>query len=265
MTDVGGKHSGDPLVFYDLLAADYDALTGFESRFDRERPAFQAIVNRYRIRTAMDAGSGTGFHSLLLAQLGVAVTAVDISQKMLDGLAAHAKSMNLSVAMVESSFDSLQEKAAGRFDALFCLGNTLPHALTAAGLRRAMESFASVIRPGGSLFVQLLNYDRILALRERVQNVKECGAVTYVRFYDYDQPGGLIMFNLLKLEKKESVQHSLMTVPLLPIRSGELRHVMEATHFDDLRFYGGIAMEKYDEGVSRDLFVVATRSRGGAQ
>jgi len=60
--------------FYDLLAPDYDGMTGFADRFARETPAFQTLVRRYGIRQALDAGCGTGFHSILLSQLGVTVT-----------------------------------------------------------------------------------------------------------------------------------------------------------------------------------------------
>ena len=52
--------------FYDNLADDYDAMTGFEKRFVHERPFFNLLMQRYGITSALDAGAGTGFHSLLL-------------------------------------------------------------------------------------------------------------------------------------------------------------------------------------------------------
>ncbi len=64
--------------FYDWLAPDYDLMTGFEKRFAHEEPFFRILLGRQTITTAVDAGCGTGFHSLLLAQLGVSVTAVDV-------------------------------------------------------------------------------------------------------------------------------------------------------------------------------------------
>jgi ubiquinone/menaquinone biosynthesis C-methylase UbiE len=73
---------GTPLTvakFYDALAPDYDTMTGFQKRFVHEKPFFRLLVEKYKIRTVLDAGCGTGFHSLLLAQLGVQVTAIDVS------------------------------------------------------------------------------------------------------------------------------------------------------------------------------------------
>ena len=54
--------------FYDVLAADYNAMTNFERRLITEQPLYRALVDRYHIHTALDAGCGTGFHSILQRQ-----------------------------------------------------------------------------------------------------------------------------------------------------------------------------------------------------
>ena len=41
--------------FYDNIAPQYDAMSGFERRFEKERPVFRALVERYRIKRALDA------------------------------------------------------------------------------------------------------------------------------------------------------------------------------------------------------------------
>ena len=84
--------SGIP-AFYDRLAPDYDEMTGFGKRFVHEKPFFRPLVENLNIATALDAGCGTGFHSLLLAQLGVRVTAVDVSGGMLARLELHGREM----------------------------------------------------------------------------------------------------------------------------------------------------------------------------
>lgn len=251
-------------AFYDRLAPDYDAMTGFDKRFVQERPFFRLLVERKGIRTALDAGSGTGFHALLLAQLGVEVTAVDVSREMMDRLSAHARAMDLEVQPVLSTFQDLREYVHGPFDAVFCLGNSLPHLLTEDDLRRACENFHAVLRPGGMLFLQLLNYDRIMSSRTRVQSVKESGDATYVRMYDYEQAGDLILFNLLRLEKQggEAGQTHL-TVPLRALRSAGLTETLRRSGFADIRLFGGISMDAYDAASSRDLVVMSTREAQG--
>ena len=70
--------------FYDRLAPEYDLMTGFEKRIATEASLFKKLVDRYAIHSALDAGSGTGYHSVVLAQLGVNVTALDISREALE-------------------------------------------------------------------------------------------------------------------------------------------------------------------------------------
>ena len=48
-----------------------------------EGPRVQALLDQIPMRTALDAGAGTGRHAIALAQRGVAVTAVDQSPDML--------------------------------------------------------------------------------------------------------------------------------------------------------------------------------------
>jgi glycine/sarcosine N-methyltransferase len=252
--------SQDIAGFYDWLAPEYDRMTGFEKRFVHEKPFFRLLVDRYGIRTAVDAGCGTGFHSLLLAQLGVEVTAVDVSPDMLRLLEAHAGSLGLQITSLESSFRELPLKLHAPFDTLFCLGNSLAHLLSESDLRESLRSFAAVLRTGGVLFLQLLNYDRILAKRERVQSVKEADGVTYVRFYDYED--GLIRFNILKLEGRGGrISHELNSVTLRPVLNKELLALLCEVGFEDPRIFGGISMELFDPESSKDVVVLAVNGK----
>jgi len=249
----------DPVAcFYDRLSADYDRMTGFEKRFVSEKPFFRLLLDRYRIRTAIDAGAGTGFHSLLLSQLGVGVTAVDVSKEMLAALRRHAAEMGLNVDTLESSFQSLPDHLAEPRDAVFCLGNSLAHLLDVFDLELSIWNFARVLEGGGLLFVQLLNYERILRSRERVLNVKQEGNSLYVRFYDYEER--LIRFNVLKLTHGPGGWDSTIeTVKLSPWTKGEILPALAAAGFAEPRVYGGISMEPYDPEVSKDLVILAVK------
>lgn len=242
--------------FYDTLASDYDAMTGFEKRFVAERSFFSNIVERYCIKNAVDAGCGTGFHSLLLAQLGVTVTAVDVSPAMLDNVSRHAKKLNLRVKTVAASFQTLAESLDKQYDAVFCLGNSLAHLLHDDDLNASLTSFAALVKPEGFLFIQILNYDRILAQHERIQNVKEVGDTTFIRFYDFEKD--LLRFNILKLEKKnEVIVHGLQSIPLRPLRKAELTTLLKQSGFRDMSFFGGASLEPFIPETSRDLVIIA--------
>ncbi len=259
MTETGPPAILDAPAFYDRLAPDYDEMTGFGKRFDKEKPFFKQLVEKHRIGTALDAGCGTGFHSLLLAQLGVRVTAVDVSREMIDRLDVHGKELGLQIRGVRSDFRGLGEAVGGEHDAVFCMGNTLPHLAGDAEILNALSAFASRMLPGGMLFLQMLNYDRILVTRERIQGAGEAGGVTYVRFYDFEPGDSRVLFSILRIEKiGGNLKTDLMSVPLIPITSSRIAGLLEESGYRNPKEFGSIAMDRFDPAASRDLVIVAT-------
>jgi glycine/sarcosine N-methyltransferase len=247
--------------FYDRLAGMYDAMTDFDARRKKEEPAFSRLVDLYKIRTALDAGCGTGFHSLLLSRLGVDVTATDVSGEMVERVRRHARDAGMEVTAVQSDFRTLAAHVAAPFDAVFCLGNSLPHLPADEDLASALKNFYALLRPGGVVILQILNYERILAGRERVLNVRTSGGATYVRFYDYDLPGGLLRFNILTLQEKQGGgSHVLDSLLLRPWVRGEVEALIARCGFLDVGAYGSIALSPYDPAASPDLVLLARRA-----
>ncbi|HEY4613016.1 MAG TPA: methyltransferase domain-containing protein [Bacteroidota bacterium] len=243
--------------FYDALAQNYDEMTGFRKRFIQEKPFFRLLVEKYRITTALDAGCGTGFHALLLAQLGIRVTAIDISPEMIQCAVRHARELKLSVEFRRAGFETRVD--GKQFDAVFCLGNSLAHLLTLERLNTALQNFSRMLQPRGILFLQNLNYDRILARKERVQSTKESNGKTFIRFYDYTDER--ILFNLLTLEKvNTTIEQKLQSVELRPLRQAELASLLRESGFDDIKSYGGISMEEFHPASSKDLVMLARKA-----
>jgi glycine/sarcosine N-methyltransferase len=246
------------IEFYDRLAPDYDLMTGFEKRFVQERPFFRLLVERYAIKTALDAGCGSGFHALLLSELGVSVTAVDASENMVRLTETHAKELGAKVETLVAGFEELDRHIRKRFDAIFVLGNSLPHLLKREQLDRTLKNFASLLNPGGVLFTQTLNYDRIMANPERVQNTKEVGGKTFVRYYEYDQEG--IVFNILTRSKSgDQVHENVQSIRLRPMLLSEYSRQLEEAGFVDLKTFGGVSMDSFSLRGSKDLVVLARK------
>lgn len=245
-------------AFYDTLAPDYDTMTGFDNRFVVERPFFRVLVERYGIRSALDAGCGTGFHSLLLAQLGVQVTAVDVSKAMVERTRLHAAAAQLELRTVQSDFVHLHGKLETTFDGVFSMGNTLAHILSRDELLLSLQSFADVLHRDGLLFIQNLNYDRILRSREQIQSVKERDGVTFVRYYEFGPE--TIQFHILTITKStDGLRHSLNTIELRPILQGEITSLIEEAGFREIRSFGGVSMEDFVPDSSKDLVLLARK------
>lgn len=255
--DAGSAGVDSVEEFYDRLAPDYDTMTTFEKRFIQEEPFFRLLVQRYQIGSALDAGCGTGFHSILLARLGVRVTAVDLSSRMLEELARHTSGLGLEIQTLQSRFSDLPSRFHGSFDALFCMGNTLAHLLTKEDLRETLRAFSRLLAPGGILFAQVLNYDRILRTRPELQSVKETSRGTFTRSYEY--LGETIRFTIRKAPgpRGGGGEERIQTVNLRPVLSAELVELLQGCGFSDVRAFGSIAMEPFEPLTSKDLVVLA--------
>lgn len=249
----------DIATFYNRLAPEYDLMTGFERRIASEASLFKSLVDRYAISIALDAGSGTGFHSVVLAQLGVQVTALDVSRDMLDQLERHAREKHLTIRTLCANFLDIPTSDHASYDAVFCMGNSLPHILSREELRKTIQGFAVVLKPGGALFVQILNYDRIMSRRESIQSVKEAGGKIFVRYYEFGAE--TLRFNILTLTRNDAgIRHSLDSVALRPIFKSELLDLLPDAGLTEPQFFGNIALEPFDTGSSKDLFFIARKS-----
>jgi glycine/sarcosine N-methyltransferase len=253
MTDK--KMDGSPVQFYDSLSNEYDELTGFAERFDKERSVFQMLVQKYNMEIVLDAGCGTGFHSILFSQLGLHVTATDISKQMIGQAKRNAEDMRVQFDTIQTSFQGMNDSVHSKFDTIFCLGNTLPHILTEEELFQSFKNFQGLLNSGGRMFLQLLNYDRILSSRERILNVKEVNDKIFVRFYDYE--GESILFNILTIEKSGGqMEYSMNSVRLFPWRSSEIVRILKNTGFRNFQLFGSLSLDDFDELVSKDLVII---------
>ena len=247
--------TADVAAFYDWLSGEYDRMTSFDERFVKERPSIKHLVDTYAIRTALDAGTGTGFLALLLAQLGVSVTAVDVSPSMIEQLSRHAAERGVAVTALVAAFKDIPRIVPSKQDAIFSLGNTLAHSESRQDLSATLSAFQHVLRPGGLLIVQLLNYRRILATRERVQAAREVGSTRFVRWYEY--VGDRVRFHIRQEPIGSNAPPTTRSLLLRPVTDDELRSALPEAGFEDIRIYGSIAMDSYDPSMSKDCVVLA--------
>jgi ubiquinone/menaquinone biosynthesis C-methylase UbiE len=246
--------------FYDRLAGDYDRMTGFAQRFVRERPFIKLLVDRHKITRAVDAGTGTGFHAILLGRLGVQVTALDLSPAMVAALASRVSQEGLPISPMVGAFEELPSLVSDPQDAVLSMGNTLAHAASPDDLLRTMKAFRHVLRPGGIIFVQMLNYKRILAAKEKILADKVEDGVRFIRWYVYE--GDRIRFNITRERVDGSVAAETQSVTLSPFTDDDLRDTASRAGFTGIQALGSIALEPFDEERSRDCVVLAHVTAG---
>jgi SAM-dependent methyltransferase len=140
--------------YHDAAAAEYDSKWGIDFGpigQDQVRGKVAKALGGWPKRSfgdALEIGSGTGYFSLNLLQLGVVerLVATDISPGMLAELSTTAERLGLEVRTEETDAERLPFEDSS-FD--FVFGHAVLHHLP--DLAGALAEFRRVLRPGGTL------------------------------------------------------------------------------------------------------------------
>jgi ubiquinone/menaquinone biosynthesis C-methylase UbiE len=138
--------------YHDAAAEEYDAKWGIDfGDIGQEQVRLKLVkalggLDGRRFSDALEIGSGTGYFSLNLVQLGVIerLTASDISPGMLKRLAVTADALGLDVTTVATEAEQLPFEDES-FDLVF--GHAVLHHIP--DLDRAFAEFRRVLRPDG--------------------------------------------------------------------------------------------------------------------
>jgi ubiquinone/menaquinone biosynthesis C-methylase UbiE len=141
--------------YHDAAAHEYDAKWGIDFGEIGQRQVRLKLIKALggqkgqSFGDALEIGSGTGYFSLNLVQLGVIerLTATDISPGMLDRLAGTAEALgleNVTTVVTEAEVLPFEDES---FDLV--LGHAVLHHIP--DLDRAFAEFRRVLRPGGMI------------------------------------------------------------------------------------------------------------------
>jgi SAM-dependent methyltransferase len=140
--------------YHDAAAGEYDAKWGIDFGATGQEQVRQKLLKALggnaaaRFGHGLEIGSGTGYFSLNLLQLGAIekLTATDISPGMLARLANTATSLGLEVETVQAEAEVLPFEDES-FDLVF--GHAVLHHIP--DLEKAFAEFLRVLRPGGAI------------------------------------------------------------------------------------------------------------------
>jgi glycine/sarcosine N-methyltransferase len=251
----------DARGFYDSLGDDYDLMVSWESRLAREQAFFAPLFDVHGVKSVLDAACGTGMHAIAFARQGRQAAGADISPAMIDKATQNAAQAGVPVDFRVAGFGRMAETFGDRFDAVTCLGNSLPHLLEDGALEAALADFAGVLRPGGLLVLQNRNYDR--ALEKAGPSVhlnarpEADGETLFVRMTE-PRGGESIDFSILTLRKRGgSWTSSLETTPLRAITRERMQRAVAAAGFGGVEAWGDYSRAAYGAPGTGDLLVIA--------
>lgn len=254
-------------TLFDRLGKNYDLLVDWEQRLKEEIPFLAKKLKEIKAETVLDIGSGTGEHALAKAKLGFKVTGIDTSREMIR--IAREKQEQLKpeerkrLEFIVAGLGEVQKKIRRTFDAVFCLGNTLPFS---SDLTFDLADIFASLKPGGLFLAQFLNFDRIIKtasrdikidfrLEEEEGEKREYG---FLRFYDLRNDGDLD-FNIITLVKSKKGWRSYGAESTIhkAIGSSLINNLLKKTGFKKIQFQGSLSQEKYQPDKSHDLVILA--------
>lgn len=254
-----------PIPLYDDLSQDYDRFVNWGNRLAYEMPFIERQLAAVGAKRVLDAACGTGQHALALAQRGYDVTGADLSEGMIAQARQNAARLGIPARFAVAGFGELATQLGGGFDAVLCLGNSLPHLLTPEDLALALADFAAVLRPGGLLLVQNRNFTPVVARRERWMGPEPHREGDhewlFIRFYDWE-PDGRVAFNVMTLRRQGDGpwRQSVSATRLWPQLDADLLPALAEAGLGDAACWGDMQGSPYVAESSGNLIITARRS-----
>ena len=152
---------------YGALAASYDRLTN-DVNYDAVVDFYFDILGREGLkpRTAVDLACGTGSVTLLLAQRGLTVTGVDMSEEMLCQAMDKAMYLEHPPTFVCQKLQQLRLPRA--VDLAVCALDSLDYITHPADCERAIRRIYKALNPGGCFIFDVNTPEKLRAMDDQI-------------------------------------------------------------------------------------------------
>jgi len=217
------------MEMYDLIAETYSDL------FPLEVPKVDFLDRLFHRRSAsvLDIGCATGDLAFALAKRGFRVLGIDLNAKMIE---IAQKRNQKNVGNLEFRvLDMRNIGDLGNLDYALCLGNTLPHLPSLAGVRAFLTTLRSQLEPDGLIVAQVLNYDKILKNRTVEFQTVELESLSFARRYSFRENGG-IWFEI-EVRRKNDPTSLRDSTELLPLKKLTLIDLLTQAGFSKVETY----------------------------
>ena len=244
---------------FNNLADVYEAMIDWLKRLATEEPFYRHWFQQAGVTRVVDVACGTGHHAAMFHGWGLEVEGADLSPAMIDrakGAFGEPPRLHWAVRGYDEPIP-----AAGTWDAVVCVGNSLALAPDVAVVQTAIARMLEALRPGGVLLAQVLNLWRlpdgpcVWQKCQRAQlpqgdvlilkGVHRCDRRGYVELAVADPNGGPLLAH-------ESPQ-------FLGLESGEMEAMARQAGAAEVQCFGGYAAKPFQREASIDLVMVARR------
>ena len=225
------------MKFYSSIAEQYDLIFPYSP--PQKKFVQSSVSAPLERKDILDIGCGTGNLTIELNPLFGSITGIDLDSEMIK--AAKQKS-DQPAFFCRNMLELAKDFSPASFDVVLCFGNTLVHL---DGLGEIAEFFSQtrkVLKPGGKVLLQIINYDRILDQQVDHLPTIENDQIKFERFYAYQKNTHRVNFDT-RLTIKQNGEVIENSVPLYPILKDELKQILIDSGFDLIRWYGNFKKE----------------------
>ena len=241
--------------FFDELASDYDEMVSFEKAVENKKRLLKNFITP-EMKYAADLGCGSGVDSIALTSSGLKVTAFDPSIEMLEIAKKNSEKEKANVTFHNQSIESISEDFDNQFDLLVSLGNTFAN-IGKEQLIKSLQRCKQILKPKGTLLIQVLNYEKVLSEKQRIVNITQGVDKYFIRFYDFF--GTEVIFNILIFNKEKSSDHKLISTKLFPHTRDDFDAILKKLELSNVEYFSGFNHTIFNKENSKDLIVLATK------
>ncbi len=244
-----------------VAAEWYDRSVNWNARLTREIPVFVDLFGGPGEGGLLDAGCGTGHQAGALAARGYRVVGADGSKEMLEIARRRTRDEAGDLTFALSTYAKLHEKVGGGFDGIYCIGNSLAASGSREAAAEAVKQFGKCLRPGGRLFIQVLNFPYMRSRQPYVigPRVSKVDGQEYISVRQFHFVAETAQVTSISLWNDGTWRQRAHCGTLYPMSLDELRGWCDSSGLHVESTWHSYAREPFDPERSTDLIVVARR------
>lgn len=238
---------------YENLAASYDRLTNDVDYASTVKFYFDILSREnVRPRTCVDLACGTGSVTVLLAEKGLDVTAVDLSEEMLTEAMAKAGGLETMPRFVCQDLAQLRLPKA--VDLAVCALDSLDYITEPENCRQAIARVYKYLNPGGIFIFDVNTPEKLRAMDGQVF-LDEDDDVYCVWRGEFDEQTNICSYGMDLFQRRGSLwERSFEEHREYAYSRQQLTDFLKAAGFTGIRVYADRRFEEPREGEQRIYF-----------
>lgn len=201
-------------------------------------------VGDLQTKQLLDIGCATGELAFQLSAEKAKVIGIDLNEDLLAQAIRKRGAASNPVFQLGNMLELENDFKAGQFDTVLCFGNTLVHLENKEMMAQMLKGVMQLLKPGGKLLLQILNYDYILSEQLSELPLIETDNIRFFRQYRFDKNSPKIRFYTALYLKKEN-QTVVNETSLLALKSKELLDLLREAGFQNRELFSNFKQDAF--------------------